>query len=153
KQRISDISLTIQQMEKRRNDLIEARATKIITERESLEMQAEENAKIVALENQRLSLQAERIEKDFRVTQAQKFDQFQALGLQNLGPNPRSFSDQMISGLVALQNQWGTLQQQIASGFYNTIGGAVNSVSEGITGMIMRTEGWQKRLMQIPFII
>lgn len=89
----------------------------------------------------------DRIATDWRLTDAQRFT---ALGGQGMyGPDPSSLSQQMTAAMVELQNQFGTVAQNIASGFRNIIGGAVQSVSDGITNVIIGTQTLNESLRQI----
>lgn len=101
----------------------------------------------------RRQMDVENVRADFRLTDAEKFNRLSGLGEGNLGANPSSFIEQMQAGLAQLRTEFGTTAQQIATGFYSTIGGAVNSVSEGLTGMLLRTGDWQQKLAQIPTTI
>jgi hypothetical protein len=69
-------------------------------------------------------------------------------GLQNskagLGPAPDSFGDQAVSSMTRLMTSWGTMAQQMGSMMQNVIGGAVNSISAGLTGLIMKTATWRE---------
>ena len=66
-----------------------------------------------------------------------------------LGPDPTSFTQNFSKDLTALQNQWGTLQQNMASGLTGVIGSAMTSVSSNIDKLIMGTETWRKALGNI----
>jgi len=89
------------------------------------------------------------IEDDFRLTDAQKFSQIKALGGEQKGPDPESLVQTMQAAFVTLQNDFGTVAQNIAKGFTAIIGGAVNSISDGITGLILHTKTWGQALRQI----
>lgn len=94
------------------------------------------------------------IEQDFRLTEAQKFKQVQALGQDPsgrnaTGPDPSSITDQMTLALTRMQDAFGTVAQQIAGTFASTIGGAINSISDGITDLIMGTKTWGEALRNI----
>lgn len=65
------------------------------------------------------------------------------------GPDPQSIRQQITAASVELQNAFGTTAQAIAAGFRNVIGTAVNSISDGITGLIMRTKTWGEALREI----
>ena len=67
----------------------------------------------------------------------------------SLGADPFSYTEQMRSAIVGLQNQLGTTAQQIAHSFTSVVGGAITTVSSGITGLIMGTKTWGQALMQI----
>jgi len=60
-----------------------------------------------------------------------------------------SFSDQMKMAQVDLQNSWGSWAQQVATSFKTVFQGAINSISNGITGLIMRTKTWGQALSEI----
>lgn len=66
-----------------------------------------------------------------------------------LGADPNSFGDQMTVTMVSLQNQFGTVAQQMARGFANVFNSAVGSISEGIQGLIMGTKTWGQALLSI----
>jgi hypothetical protein len=63
-----------------------------------------------------------------------------------LGPDPNSWIQQMQAGLAQLRADWGTTAQGIASTITGTIGSAVNSISSGISGWILRTTSWRQAL-------
>lgn len=60
-----------------------------------------------------------------------------------------SISSQVKLAGVSLLDSWGSVAQQIGGSFKTIIGGAVSSVSNGITGLIMGTKTWGQALMQI----
>src|SRR5262249_4344432 len=66
-----------------------------------------------------------------------------------LGADPNSFSQQFAAKMTALQDQWGTVAQQMAQTFEDVFSSAVSSISSGITGLIMDTKTWGQALMQI----
>ena len=55
---------------------------------------------------------------------------------KSMGPDPQSFIANFSANLTRLKSQWGTFQQQMASGLTGQIGSAVASVSRGIQGWI-----------------
>jgi len=69
--------------------------------------------------------------------------------VSGLGPNPHSIGEQMASGLARLQDQFGTVAENIARTFVDVIGTAVNTVSEGITALILGTKTWGQALRSI----
>lgn len=69
--------------------------------------------------------------------------------MSGLGPNPYSVGDQMTAGLTKLQGQFGTVAENIARTFVDVIGTAVNTVSEGITALILGTKTWGQALRSI----
>ena len=65
------------------------------------------------------------------------------------GPNPYSFSDNLTANLTDLQNQWGTLEEQMAQGLTGTIGGALDEVSNSVMGLIDGTKTWGQMFQNI----
>jgi hypothetical protein len=63
--------------------------------------------------------------------------------------NPSSVVEQMRVAMIDLQNQFGTVAQQIAKTFTDTIGAAIQSISAGITDVIMGTLTWGQALANI----
>ena len=57
-----------------------------------------------------------------------------------MGPNPTSFTANFSSDLTKLQKQWGTLQQNMASGLSGTIARGFSSASTNLTKLIMGAE-------------
>lgn len=57
-----------------------------------------------------------------------------------MGPDPHNLEAQMTATVVALQNEWGTLEEQIAGTFGNVLQGGVNSMASGIEAIIMKTK-------------
>jgi hypothetical protein len=74
-------------------------------------------------------------------------------GVQNqmtgMGPSPESFSQNFQSTVVQLQNQFGTVAQQMATTFADVFNSAISSISNGITGLIMGTMSWGQALAMI----
>ncbi len=66
----------------------------------------------------------------------------------SLGPDPNSWLQQSISALTQLQTEWGTTAEQIGTTIRGTIGGAVTTVSQGLTGWIIRAGDWRQKLLQ-----
>jgi hypothetical protein len=74
-------------------------------------------------------------------------------GAQNeaagLGADPNSLTAQMQSGLTGLRESWGTTSQQIASTFTGAVGGAIDSVSAGLSGILLKTTTWRQGLLNV----
>lgn len=68
---------------------------------------------------------------------------------QAMGPSPESFGENFQATVVQLQNQFGTVAQQMASTFADVFNSAISSISNGITGLIMGTMSWGQALMMI----
>ena len=64
-------------------------------------------------------------------------------------PDANSISEQITASMTKLRQQFGTVAQNIANGFTSVIGNAVNSVSQGITSLIMGTKTWAQALTEI----
>jgi hypothetical protein len=102
-----------------------------------------------------LQKQAEMEDSTTRAQTLNRADSFQKQAiskdksLNGLGADPNSYTEQFQSAVVGLQNQIGTLAQQVAHSFSSVVGGAINTVSSGITGLIMGTKTWGQALMQI----
>jgi hypothetical protein len=58
-----------------------------------------------------------------------------------------------LGGAMEMLIEFGTLGDQIASSFKNVMGNAVQSISNGITGLIMRTQTWRQALSNIGLSI
>lgn len=112
----------------------------------------------IALINQQIAalraLQASASEAD-RLMIEQKIGtlQGQAGGIGNqmtaMGPSPTSFSENFQATVVQLQNQFGSVAQQMASTFADVFNSAISSISNGITGLIMGTMSWGQALAMI----
>lgn len=93
--------------------------------------------------------EAERVQIEQRVVGLQGT----AGGIQNqmvgMGPAPESFSENFQATVVQLQNQFGTVAQQMAATFADVFNTAISSISSGITGLIMGTMTWGQALMAI----
>jgi len=74
-----------------------------------------------------------------------------AVGRQigGLGPDPTSFSDQWSAALTKLQDQFGTVAQNIAQTFNDVISGSINTISTQLTNVIIGTESWANALRGI----
>lgn len=66
-----------------------------------------------------------------------------------LGPNPKSFSENFSATLVNLQNQFGTVAQQMAQTFADAFNAATASISTSIQGLIYGTMTWGAALANI----
>lgn len=79
--------------------------------------------------------------------------QREKIGLMNqrdrLGEDPENVMAQMKSVAQEIQNSFGTVAQQVAASFKTVIGTAISSISDGITGLIMRTQTWAQALRSI----
>jgi hypothetical protein len=92
-----------------------------------------------------------RAQRDWRMTDAQKFGTLSGLELstEELGPDPNSFADQFLEGWVRIKNEIGTVAQSAADTLNNLVGGAIQNISNGISGLIMGTQTWAGFLRQI----
>lgn len=70
-------------------------------------------------------------------------------GLGTMGPDPYSTPDQITGAITGLQDQFGTTAQAIARSFTSVIGSAVDSVAQGIEGLIMGTMTWADALRNV----
>lgn len=79
--------------------------------------------------------------------------QGKAGGLQTdvmgLGPDPESFSQNFQATLIDLQNQFGTVAQQMAQTFADVFNAATASISNSIQGLIYGTMTWGAALANI----
>ena len=66
-----------------------------------------------------------------------------------MGPDPSSFAKQFQVTLIELQNQFGTVAQQMARTFADVFNAATASISTGIQGLIMGTTTWGRALINI----
>lgn len=73
--------------------------------------------------------------------------------LGGLGPDPSSMIQNVRAQLTGLQNEWGTISQNIASGFTNTIGSAMSGTSDALyawaSGAATARDAWQGALQSI----
>jgi hypothetical protein len=120
-----------------------------------LEAQKELNkAKEVALDLVTKEQRSER-ERTIRespfLTDKQKFDMLSAGGFHDKKTlvDPQSLSQNMAAAMVRLKNQWGTMAQQMATTFSSLMNTAIDSISNGITGLIEGTKTWGQALMEI----
>lgn len=93
------------------------------------------------------------IERNWRLTDAQRFNQLKAGGFSPDGADPSSMSEQWTLAIVNVRNQLGTTAQIVGSAFTNLVGGAINTISSGITGLITRTQTWMGFLSNIGSMI
>lgn len=119
-------------------------------------MRAEENRKTLErLAEQRKAELREiqrSIEQDWTKTDAQKYDSLNAGGFtdkRTRGPDPSSFQDQFLSQMVQMQNQWGTMAQQMGKIFSSNLVTAINATSQAFTKLIMGTMTWKQALQSI----
>jgi len=68
---------------------------------------------------------------------------------QAMGPSPESFGENFQATVVQLQNQFGTVAQQMAATFADVFNSAISSISNGITGLILGTMSWGQALAAI----
>lgn len=140
---------------------------KAAADAEKAAKQAQRDAdRLLQTRQQELQARMASVGSDFRLTNAQKYgaesqlirDGFDSGVLSGsdanayqsrLGANPNDLRQQMQAAIVDIQNAFGTVAQQIAASFRNVIGLAVNSISDGITGLIMRTKTWGEALRDI----
>jgi len=61
--------------------------------------------------------------------------------LAGMGPNPHSFTQNFAADLTGLQNQWGTLEQQMSRGFTGTISAGINSATNNLTRLVTGMQG------------
>lgn len=78
-------------------------------------------------------------------------------GVQNqmtgMGPDPQSMGENFQATLINLQNQFGTVAQQMAATFADVFNAATASISTGIQGLIMGTMTWGQALQNIGLSI
>jgi len=71
-------------------------------------------------------------------------------GMKGIGNiNPTSYSQQFKKVTTEFKNNWGTMATQMASSFKTVFSSAISSISNGITGLIMRTKTWKQALQEI----
>lgn len=66
-----------------------------------------------------------------------------------LGADPNSFGQQWTSTLARLRTEWGTWAEQLSHSFESVFRGAIDSVANGLTAVIMRTKSWGQALYEI----
>jgi large-conductance mechanosensitive channel len=69
--------------------------------------------------------------------------------LNQIGPDPNSFSAQWTVALTKLQQGWQTTWQSVGQTFTTIVNGFTNSISTNITGLIMQTQNWHRALQNI----
>lgn len=120
---------------------------KLQKEQFSLEQQSQ------ALEEKRRNDRISHVANNWRTTDADKFTQIRALSnpaeVEKMGPDPSSFSQQWTAAITALSNQFGTLAQQVATAFKGIVNTSISAVTDGITGLIMKTKTWGEALRDI----
>jgi hypothetical protein len=116
--------------------------------KEILDKQAEEDA---ARRQKELDEKIRLTQRDWRLTDVEKFNALAGSGLsdQELGPDPNSLADQFLAGWVRVRNEIGTVAQSAADTLTNLVGGAIQNISNGLTGLIMGTQTWAGFLRQI----
>ncbi len=97
-------------------------------------------AGIGAEEREQILARADSFDKQLGTTEGQ---------LQGMGPDPASMTQQMSDAITQLQNQFGTVQQQIARGFSTTIRSAVDGVASSIEGLLQGTMDWSDALQNV----
>lgn len=91
----------------------------------------------------------ERLRVEEAIVQAQSNLARTESAMLQLGPNLDSYSDQFTRMLVELQNAWGSWGSQLANSFKAVFENAIQSISGGITGLIMGTKRWGEALREI----
>lgn len=66
-----------------------------------------------------------------------------------LGADPNSFFDQFTTRITALRDQFGTVAQSVAATFTNTIGTAIDSITNGLTDAIMGAKSLGEAMRQV----
>lgn len=73
--------------------------------------------------------------------------------MTGMGPSPESFSENFQATVIQLRDQFGSVAQQMAQTFATVFNAAIQSISNGITGLIMGTMSWGQALMSIATTI
>lgn len=63
--------------------------------------------------------------------------------------DPTNWTMNFAGAFAKIKSEWGGLAQQMATTFSNTFNTAVNSISSGITSLIMETKTWNQALLEI----
>ena len=91
----------------------------------------------------------ERMKLDEELVQAQQhLARYQIAELQ-LGPDPESYTDQFRAVMVEIANEWGTWAKQLAQSFKGVFETSISAISDGISGLILRTKTWGQALLEI----
>jgi len=69
--------------------------------------------------------------------------------LGGLGADPNSFSEQWSAAIAKLEDQLGTFAQNVGQTFTSVIGGAIDTISQQLTNVIVGTESWSQALRAI----
>lgn len=67
--------------------------------------------------------------------------------------DPQDMSDQFGQTFISLQDQWGSVAQQMAQNFEQVFNSAIATISNGITGLIVGTLTWDEALRNIGLTI
>ena len=118
----------------------------------SLEQEKAALQEIIATLRERAALETDPSAREQMLNRADSYDSKLAganRGLGTLGPNPYSTGDQIQASITGLEDQFGTTAQAIARSFTSVIGSAVDSVAQGIEGLIMGTMSWADALRNV----
>jgi hypothetical protein len=69
--------------------------------------------------------------------------------MAGMGPDPSSISEQWTAALTDLRDKWGTWAVQVSTHFKDVFTTATQSISDGLTEVIMRTKSWGEALYAI----
>ena len=120
--------------------------------KKSLEEERETLKQIVAALREKAALETDPTAKEQMLARADSHEQKLSgvnRSLGTMGPDPYSTPDQIQAAMTGLQDQFGTTAQAIARSFTSVVGSAVDSVAQGIEGLIMGTMTWGDALRNI----
>jgi hypothetical protein len=120
--------------------------------RASLQEERRELERIVATLREKAVLEADPAAREQMLARSDAWEGRLAgvdRGLGTMGPDPHSLGEQMTAAVTGLEDQFGTAAQAIARGFTSVVGSAVDSVAQGIEGLIMGTMSWADALRNV----
>jgi hypothetical protein len=145
---------------KKRELAFKAREEEAISEKDYEELNIKLKRELLDIERERYDLaETERqrtlagIQADWSLSKAEQYRAASQLAtpeeLAQMGPNPDSMLDQWRSTMAQLRDEWGTWAQQLSQNFATVFNGAIQSISSGITNLVMGTATWGQALLQI----
>jgi hypothetical protein len=136
----SDWRLSVTEKYELTKKYTEAEINEIQLETSALEEQAKIYEKLGKLDEAR----AKRKEADKLQNDAVDISRKQELTI-----DPNSFGQNFRQTFTQIQNEWGSWAHQMATSFKTVFDSSISSISNGITGLIMRTKTWGQALSEI----
>jgi hypothetical protein len=120
--------------------------------RASLQEERKELEAIVAAMRAKAALEVDPAAREQMLTRADSYEgRISSVdrNLGGMGADPYSTQEQITSAITGLEDQFGTTAQAIGRSFTSVIGTAVDSVAQGIEGLIMGTMTWADALRNV----